>query len=474
MLSAGSAPPQQLAQQRSRARAAEAHMAQPCLSATAGLLLLLAAFWLGRSGSLPGPATARDKPIKAVSSELEPEHHKHGGGRKRGGGHRRGGRKHRGDTSTKHGRRRHRGSDPFNRSAALDEQFEARLHLVESLPQEPGAWVECGHHLAATCAACVTSVSESGVTECRGECSWNEARSECVAMYGSAGGGPGGMGAPAPHRPTFLAQHHEFDASNQALWVLTPSMVGAVGLSLALMGSAAAQTHQCRGVSEAASPAASQALCGTDKPGLTSGEGALRNAALGSVALRFAAALRTRPPCTCEVRRTSQGGAVAAAGSGQWLLSPLSPSAAEASAAAAAAAGVKVLPVALLREPEELLQQEQLASLEVRGAVVAPASHRTARTRHARTPHRTHRARRTARHARVCMCRRPPAGVHATASAQRAGVRRGGDTRGEWQRVAASAPPKAAVAATALLRQSTGAHPRAEPAGRCAATRRVR
>ena len=460
-------------------------MAQRCLSATAALLLLLAAFWLGRSGSPPGPATTRDKPIAAVSSELEPEHHKHGGGRKRGGGHRRGGRKHRGDTSTKHGRRRHGDSDPFNRSAArhgrrrhgdshsfnrsdtLDEQFEARLHLVESLPQEPGAWVDCGHHLAATCAACVTGVSESGATECRGECSWNEARSECVALHGSAGGGAGGTGAPAPHRPTFLAQHHEFDASNQALWVLTPSTVGAVGLSLALMGSAAAQTHQCRGVGEAASPA----LCGTDKSGLTS--------ETRSEALRFAAALRTRPPCTCEVRRTSQGtslgGAVAAAGSGQWLLSPLSPSAAEASAAAAAAGvKVKVLPVALLREPEVLLKQEQLASLEVRGAAVAPASRRTARTHHARTPHRTHRARRTARHARVCMCRRPPAGVHATASAQGAGVRRGGDARGEWQRVAASAPPNAAVAAAALLRQSTGAHPRAEPAGRCAATRRVR
>ena len=365
-------------------------MAQPCLSATAALLLLLAAFWLGRSGSLPGLTAAHDQPPEVVSSDLEPErHHKRGGGRKRGGGHKRGGRKHRGDTSTKHGRGRHGYSHSFNRSAALDEQFEARLQLLESLPLEPGAWVECGHHLAATCAACVTGASESGATECRGECLWNEARSECVTMHGLAGGGAGGRGAPAPDRPTFLAQHHEFDASNQALWVLTPSIVGAVGLSLALMGSTAAQTHQCRGVREAASPAASQALCGTDQPGLT--EGDLRDAARGSVALRFAAELRIRPPCTCEVRRASQGGAAAAAGPGQWLLSPLSPSAAEAEVAAAAAtvgaAGVKVLAVALLREPEVLLQQEQLASLEVRGAVVAPASHRTAP--HA---HRTHTA----------------------------------------------------------------------------------
>ena len=424
-------------------------MAQPCLSAIAVLLLLLAAFWLGRSGSLPGPATAHDQPPEVVSSDLEPErHHKRGGGRKRGGGHKRGGRKHRGDTSTKHGRGRHGYSHSFNRSAALDEQFEARLQLLESLPLEPGAWVECGHHLAATCAACVTGASESGATECRGECLWNEARSECVTMHGLAGGGAGGRGAPAPHRPTFLAQHHEFDASNQALWVLTPSIVGAVGLSLALMGSTAAQTHQCRGVREAASPAASpaasQALCGTDQPGLT--EGDLRDAARGSVALRFAAELRMRPPCTCEVRRASQGGAAAAAGPGQWLLSPLSPSEAEVAAAAATvgAAGVQVLAVALLREPEVLLQQEQLASLEVRGAVVAPASHRTAPHAHrthtactaphahrahtARTAphaHRTHTAR-TALHATRTYARAgaPRAGVHAAASAQRAGVRR--------------------------------------------------
>jgi len=88
-------------------------------------------------------------------------------------------------------------------------------------------------------------------------------------MHGSTGGGAGGSGAPAPHRPTFQAEHHEFDASNRALWVLTPSLVGAVGLSLALMGSAAAQAHQCMGARDAlharvaASPAASQALCGT-------------------------------------------------------------------------------------------------------------------------------------------------------------------------------------------------------------------
>ena len=53
-------------------------------------------------------------------------------------------------------------------------------------------------------------------------------------------------------------------------------------------------------------------------------------------------------------------------------------------------------------------------------------------------------------------------------------MRRSGDARGEWRRVAASAPADAAVAATALLRQSTGAHPRVQPARRGAAARRVR
>ena len=48
----------------------------------------------------------------------------------------------------------------------------------------------------------------------------------------------------------------------------------------------------------------------------------------------------------------------------QCLLSPLSTSAAEASAARATA-GAEVLALALLRDPEALLQQEQLASLEV-------------------------------------------------------------------------------------------------------------
>ena len=342
-----------------------------CLSATAALLLLLAAYWLGRYSR---PAAADDESTEAVRSDLEPRHHKPRG-RKRGGGHKRGGRKPwHAHASTKHGRRRHGDSLSFNRSAALDELFEARLHLLESLPQEPGAWVECGHHLAATCAACVTGAPESEATECRGECSWNEARSECVAMHGSADGGAGGKGAPAPHRPTFQAEHHEFDASNRALWVLTPSLVGAVGLSLALMGSAAAQAHQCMGARDsrvAASPAASQALCGTEPTRLASGEGALRRAAPRAVALRLAAAFRRRPPCTCEVRRASEGGAGGAgAGAGpgqsegQWLLGPLSPSAAEASAARATA-GVEVLPLALLRKPELLLQQEQLASLEV-------------------------------------------------------------------------------------------------------------
>ena len=78
----------------------------------------------------------------------------------------------------------------------------------------------------------------------------------------------------------------------------------------------------------------------------------------------LAAAFRTRPPCTCEVRRAREGGAAAGAGPGQWLLGPLSTSAAEASAARATA-GAEVLPLALLRDPEALLQQEQLASLEV-------------------------------------------------------------------------------------------------------------
>ena len=239
-----------------------------CLSATAALLLLLAAYWLGRYSR---PVATDEEPTEAVRSDLEPRHHKPRG-RKRGGGHKRGGRKPwHAHASTKHGRRRHGDSLSFNRSAALDELFEARLHVLESLPQEPGAWVECGHHLAATCAACVTGAPESGATECRGECSWNEARSECVAMHGSTGGGAGGSGAPAPHRPTFQAEHHEFDASNRALWVLTPSLVGAVGLSLALMGSAAAQAHQCMGARDAlhprvaaSPPAALQALCGTE------------------------------------------------------------------------------------------------------------------------------------------------------------------------------------------------------------------
>ena len=117
-----------------------------------------------------------------------------------------------------------------------------------------------------------------------------------------------------------------------------------------------------------------------------------------------------------------------------------------------------------------------------RPPLTAPHAHRssTPRVHRAHTPrtpraHRAHTARAAPHATRAYACAdAPPAGVHAPASAHRARVRRGGDARGEWQRVAASAPPNAAVAATALLRQSTSAYPRAEPAGRGAAARRVR
>lgn len=240
-------------------------------------------------------------------------------------------------------------------AGANASQFETELRELHELPYRSGAWVggrvawvDCGARLARSCAACGAGSFGQGRRDCRGECRWDAAdlssagqhlEGSCVPIHGPIP--PMDSTAPAaPHTPqgdaesrlTFAGQRHEFSVASHALWVVSPSSVAAVALSVALMGSTAAvDAGGC-------SPNGQARFCGGGQP-------------IATAAAAVRRAVRTSPSCTCAFPRGVT-----------WLISPLT-----VGVAAAAAKGISeqraarpLLRVALLREPRTMLLHEQL------------------------------------------------------------------------------------------------------------------